>query len=261
MRSIAVINHKGGVGKTTTAVNLGHALALQGQRVALIDLDPQGHLAVNLGIFRPPANGMDKVMLEGAHLLEHAVATREMLQLVPAGSRLCEVDSLPGGSLNARRLQMALLQPGIDLDFLVFDCPPSAGRLVANAVLAADDVLVPVAGDYLSLTGVAKLMVTLKRFESLRDRRLRMAMFMSRFTPRRRLSAEVKRKLQQHFPRHLLDADIAEAAVVADAAAAGRTLFEYRPHCKAAAEFIALRDAFINRRTGKHAQQETRDVA
>ena len=88
MKTVAILNQKGGVGKTTTTVNIGHALALQGNRVALADLDPQNQLAPCLGIFRPPRVGMDEVLLNGAPLLAHRIITRELLQLIPAGQRL-----------------------------------------------------------------------------------------------------------------------------------------------------------------------------
>ncbi|MFM1892640.1 MAG: hypothetical protein RLZ44_1717 [Pseudomonadota bacterium] len=261
MRSIAVINHKGGVGKTTTALNLGHALALRGQRVLLVDLDPLGQLATCLGIFRPPRHGVDRVLLQQAPLLEHAIDTRELLQLLPAGQDLAQVEELVGGAERGTRLRAALRRCAQDIDYLVFDCPPSAGLLVANAVLAVDEVLVPVAGDYLSLTGIAKLMVTLKRFEPWRDGPLGLRLFLSRFVPRRRLSLEVQRKLLQHFPAQLLATAIREAAVVAESAAAGRTLFEYRGNSKSAAEFRRLCGDFLEGRMLAHEQTQTRDVA
>ena len=145
MHSLAVINQKGGVGKTTTAVNLGHALAMRGHRVMLVDLDPQGHLSPCLGLFRAPANGVDRTLLHDQALAEVAVATRELLQLVPAGNGLGEVERLQGGVERARLLQAALQRACPDVDYLIFDCPPSAGLLVMNALLAVDRVPVPVA--------------------------------------------------------------------------------------------------------------------
>lgn len=261
MRTIAVINQKGGVGKTTTTVNFGHALALEGNRVALADLDPQGHLSPCLGIFRSPRYGMDEVLLNGSPLFEHVVDTRELLQLIPAGERLAEVDEILGGTERARLLGEAINAARDDIDYLVFDCPPSAGLLVANAVLAVDDVLVPVAGDYLSLTGLAKLMITLKRFESYRDTPLSTYLFMSRFLPRRRLAREVQDKLLEHFPSQLLATAIKEAAVVAESAGAGRTVFEYRANSKSAEEFQYLCRDYFNQRLLVNEQKQTTRVA
>jgi chromosome partitioning protein len=97
MRRIAVINQKGGVGKTTITTNLGHALALKGYRVTVIDLDPQGQLAASLGMFRPPVEGVDQVLLNGAELESAVINTRDLLQLVSAGNNLQQVEELRGG--------------------------------------------------------------------------------------------------------------------------------------------------------------------
>lgn len=120
--------------------------------------------------------------------------------------------------------------------------------LVANAVLAVDDVLVPVTGDYLSLTGLAKLMITLKRFESYRAALLNTYLFMSRFLPRRRLARELRDKLLQHFPSQLLATAVRDAASIAESAGAGRTVFEYRPNSKSAEEFQHLCFDYLNQR-------------
>jgi len=261
MYSLAVINQKGGVGKTTTAVNLGHALALRGYRVMLVDLDPQGHLAPCLGVFRAPASGVDRALLHDETLTEVAVATRELLQLVPSGKGLGEVERLQGGIERARLLQAALQRACPDVDYLVVDCPPSAGLLVMNALLAVDRVLVPVAGDFLSLTGLARLMRTLSKVEALRARPLQRDIFLSRYVVRRRLSREVCDKIRQHFPNQLLESAISEAAVLAECAGAGRTIFEYRARSRSAAEFAALAEEVLEREVNCHEQQQTPDVA
>lgn len=261
MRSLAIINHKCGVGKTATTANLGHALALQGHRVALVDLDPQAHLTASLGIFRSPRHGIDRVLLDGAPLLAHAVDTRELLILVPAGESLAEVETLQGGTERGLRLQRALQSFADDVDFLIFDCPSSAGLLAANAVLAVDEVLIPVNPDYLALTGVVKQLVTLQRFQPLRTAPLHYRLFLSRTLPRRRLTHAVQDRLLRHFPRQLLATPVSESAAVAASAAAGRTLFEYRGHSRSAAEFRALCDDFLQDRMLVDEQAHSRDVA
>jgi len=255
MQTIALINQKGGVGKTTTAVNLGHALALRGKRIMLIDLDPQGHLAPCLGIFRAPKEGIDKVLLQGKGLSEVAIATRELMQLAPAGAELGEVERLQGGVERGQLLLDVLKHSAPDVDYVLLDCPPSAGLLVMNALLAADHALIPVAGDYLSLTGLANLMNTLRRVEGLRDKPLHKRVFLSRFIARRRLSREVMAKIMHHFPHYLLPTSIREAAVLAECAGAGRTIFEYREKSKSAEEFRALADDFLQGRVVSDEQQ------
>ena len=261
MRSIAIINQKGGVGKTTTAVNLGHALARRGNRVTLVDLDPQGHLAACLGLFRLPNKGMDQVLLHGQDIAEQLISSRELIDVVPAGRELGEFEHIDGGIERARVLRQAIGRSVPDTDFMVFDCPPSAGLLVANAVAAVDDVLVPVAGDYVSLTGLTRLMLTIRKLEPLRAGPLGKAIFLSRFIARRRLSSEVMGKLLEHFPTLLLRTSIREAAALAECAGAGRTIFEYKPNSKSAAEFDSLADDFLKHRVMGDEQEQNSDVA
>lgn len=259
--SIAVVNQKGGVGKTTTAVNLGHALALRGNRVMLIDLDPQGQLATCLGLFRAPRKGMDSVLLRGATLSECAVATRELIDLVPAGEQLQQFEYGQGGVDHATRLREVLQADPPDADFLIFDCPPSAGMVVANAVVAVDLALIPVVSDHLSLTGLARLMLTIKRLEGLRERSLEKWIFLNRFVPRRRLSKEAEDKLAQHFARFLLHTRVREAAVLAECAGAGRSIFEYRPRSPSAVEFAALAEELLRKRIAVDDREQIRHGA
>ena len=250
MQLIAVINQKGGVGKTTISANLGHALARQGKRVMLVDLDPQGQLSASLGLFRPPRHGIDEVLLADAGLDDLAVSSREGLRLVPAGERLGEVEKLQEGGIDrARLLQHALQHRSSRQDYLLLDCPPSSGLLLANAVMAADTALIPVTGDYLGLNGLAHLLKTLKRFEPFRGNALEQRVVLSRLNPRRRLAKEVREKLAGHFPNRMLPTAIHEAAVLAECPGAGRTIFEYRPKSRSAADFKALAEDIIEGRT------------
>ncbi|RMG38656.1 MAG: ParA family protein [Gammaproteobacteria bacterium] len=255
MKTMAVINQKGGVGKTTTAVNLGHALARTGRRVMVVDLDPQGHLSPCLGLFRALPQGVDRVLLGEDTLGEHAISTRELMELVPAGNGLGEVERLQGGTERGRLLRQAIDRQPPDVDYLIFDCPPSAGLLVMNALFAVDQALIPVAGDFLSLTGLARLMGTLGRVEALRQRPLERSIFLSRYVARRRLSREVREKILEHFPDHLMETFISEAAVLAECAGAGRTIFEYRARSRSAAEFEALAGELIFKGEHGYAQE------
>jgi len=262
VRSIAVINQKGGVGKTTSAVNLGHALALRGHRILLLDMDPQGHMAAALGIFRPPRHGMDDVLLDGASLADRMISTRELIELVPAGERLGEVERQEAITEKGNLLKVAISRQQLPIDYIIVDCPPSAGLLVVNSILAVDDVLVPVAGDYLSLTGLARLMLTLRRLSDLREKPLKKWIFMSRYTPRRRLSREVQSKILEHFPGYLLASTIDESAVIAESAGAGRTIFEYKSTSRAADAFSQLCQDWLEQRTlhNEREREETKST-
>lgn len=249
MRSVAIINQKGGVGKTTITANLGHALSLAGKRVTVVDLDPQGHLAASLGIFKKPAHGVADLMLGETVVDQVVIRSREHLTLIPAGQRLGEMEDLAeSGADRAHMLDKALNGSLAEQDFVLFDCPPSASLLMANAVLSANEALVPVTGDYLGLNGLAQLMQTLSGFQRFRQTPLQHWIELSRFQPRRRLAREVFEKLQNHFPGKVMDTPVREAAVLAECPGAGRTIFEYRAKSRSAKEFEGLARNLIEAR-------------
>ena len=252
MRRIAIVNQKGGVGKTTITANLGHALALCGQHVMVVDLDPQGQLAASFGIFRPPVRGIDRVMFDGADLESVQINTRNLLSLIPAGSRLNDIERMThGGASRAKLLQYAVKNSLSEQDYVLYDCPPSSGMLVANAIFAVDEILIPVAGDYFSLNSLAKMLAVLKKFEQFRTRPLKQWIELSRYIPRRRLSKEVRRKLLTYFPGMLLYTPIREASVMAECPGVGRTIFEYRGTSRSAKEFMNLACDVMDHRTAQ----------
>lgn len=250
MRVIAVVNQKGGVGKTTLTVNIGHALALAGKRVTIIDLDPQGHVSASLGIFRPPEKGIDDVLLNGANLEDHVVKSRKRLRVIPAGRQLEKVEQLhEGGSNRARLLQQAIARGMEEQDYLLLDCPPAFGMLLSNVIMAADEALVPATGDYLGLNGLAQLISTIKRFEPFRTSPLPIWIALSRFHARRRLTIEVVKRLKTHFPGRVLRTPIKEKAPMAECPGMGKTIFEYRPKSQSAIELKRLAKDLAKGRT------------
>ncbi len=250
MKTIAVINQKGGVGKTTTTANLGHALALSGKRVLVVDMDPQGHLSACLGIFRPPLKGVDEVLLNKAPLQEHIHTNREGLHLLPAGANLERVEQLhSGGAERARLLKTALENAELDYDVVLFDCPPMFGIIVANVLMAVDEALIPINGDYLSLNGFAKLLATMKRFEPFREKPLECWVVLSRFHPRRRISRDVIARLAKHMPGRVLATAVRESVVLTECPSMGRTIFEYRKQSASAEDFMRLAQDLLQRRT------------
>ena len=249
MKKFAVLNQKGGVGKTTVTANLGHAMARLGNRVLVIDLDPQGHLATSLGIFKAPSHGIYEVMMKLMTAVDVTINTRENMSIIPAGKQLGELERMGATpSETAGLLKDALNGELGDFDYVFIDCPPSSGMLVVNAILAVDEILVPVPGDYLSLNGLAKLLMTLKKFAPHRDVPLKQWFFMSRFVSRRRLSKEVREKLLQYFPGQVLVTAIREAAVMAECPSVGRTIFEYRAKSAVAQDFMSLADDVLEQR-------------
>lgn len=249
VRIVAILNQKGGVGKTTTAVNLTHALARSGRRVLVIDLDPQSHLAVSLGIVSRHQTGIDDVMLGTATLTERLIPVRDNLDLLVAGPRLQEIEQLDqGAAQRGNMLRQALVATPTDHEFIFIDCPPSSGVLVANTLFAADEILVPMTSDYLALQGLSHLMGTIKRFEAALKKRYLLRLIMSRYIPSRRLSKDVLETMKKYFSGQILRTPIRETAFLAECPSFGKTIFEYRPGSRSAKDFMALADDFLQGR-------------
>lgn len=249
VKIVAVLNQKGGVGKTTTTVNLAHALAKMGKRISLIDLDPQAHLSLSFGIVSRQQSGIDLVMLGERRLNQQILPVRERMQLIPAGSRLQEIEQLTeGGSRRGELLLQALSQGLEDQDYVFIDCPPSSSVLVVNALFAADEILVPMSSDYLALQGLSHLMGTIKKFETALKKKYRILLVVSRFVTTRRISKDVLDVLNKYFAGQVLATKIKETAFLAECPSFGKTIFEYRPGSRSASDFKELAIDFLEGR-------------
>lgn len=241
---VAVINQKGGVGKTTTSANLGHAIAGSGKKVTVIDLDPQGHLSVSLGVTRNHS-GIDDVLLNNRTLQQQLVTVREGLQLIASGRRLPEIEQLSEeGARSGDLLRHALQGKLSGQDFVFIDCPPSSGLLVTNALFAVDEILIPMTGDFLALQGLSYLMGTIRKFERVFKKKYKILLVMSRYSPTRPISKQVLNILLQHFPDQILATVIRETAVLAECPSFGKTILEYSPKSRSARDFRNLAKDF-----------------
>ncbi len=248
-RLVAIINQKGGVGKTTTTANLCHALAELGKKVTVIDFDPQGHLAVSFGLISHDLSGIDLALLKEKTIEEQVLSVRENLQLIPAGSKLKDVEQLSNtGMPRGVILRDALRGQLADQDFVFIDCPPSSGLLVANALIATQEIIVPMASDFLALQGLSHLMATVKRFEGALKRPYKLSVVISRYMSTRRISGQVLNILLSHFPNQILATVIRETALLAECPSFGQTILEYSPKSRSARDFRNLANDFLEDR-------------
>ena len=249
-RIIAVLNQKGGVGKTTTTLNLAHGLARKGYDVLAIDLDPQSQLTNSLGMVKQNIRGLEECLLGDEPLVKVTHPIRENLFLVPAGTGLTDVENLVQGGASRGQLLKKVLHKEYDkYDFVLIDSPPSSGLLVVNAIFATDEILIPMTGDYLALQGLAHLMGTLRNFEKVVNHKLRQWIVLSRFMKQRRLSREVQAKLVKHFPGSVLQTCISESVLLAESPSFGKSIFEYKPASRAAEEYAELVEDLLIGRT------------
>ena len=246
---MSVVNQKGGVGKTTTVANLGHMLALQGNKVTAIDLDPQGSLTVSLGLTEQGMPGIGEVLLEDNTLQEVTHEVRKNLKLISCGPRLAELEQMHQGSSEIANRLKKVLKKMSSQDYVLLDCPPSSGFLVVSALYATKEIIIPVAGDYLALHGMSHLIGTLTQFEISLKHKHKTWIAVTRFHPRRRLAQDVLDNLISHFPGQVLKTSIRETSALAEGPGFGKTAFEYRKSSHGAEDYKQLATDFTKGRT------------
>lgn len=253
MKINAIANQKGGVGKTTTAVNLGAALAEQGQRILLIDLDPQGNATSSLGMQDFEGETLYEPLLGQAAIAEKILPTRlERLFLVPADLDLAgaevEIARMPDHLLRlAQTLQP--LRADSAFDFVLLDCPPSLGILMSNALAAADEILTPIQCEYFALEGLVKIV---RVVEQVRDSGANPnvqigGILMTMFDSRTNLSSQVVTEVRQHFGDKVYATVIPRTVRLSEAPSFGKTILEYDKSGAGARAYRALAEEFTRR--------------
>lgn len=245
---VAIANQKGGVGKTTTAVNFAASLAVAEQRVLLVDLDPQGNASTGVGVAPGTVEGGTyRVLLEEAELLAETRRTEmEGLDVVPASQDLVAIErELVDAEDRAFRLRRAL-QPSLSTyDFVVVDCPPSLGVLTINALTAADLVLVPLQCEYYALEGLSQLAGTVERVKAGLNPSLALhGVLLTMFDARNNLANEVAAEVREHF--HVYDTIIPRNIRLAEAPSHGQPVILYDAASRGSYGYLNLAREFLD---------------
>jgi chromosome partitioning protein len=244
MSIIAVFNQKGGVGKTTTALNLAAALARRERTPYGIDLDPQAHFSAIAGIV--VSSGDDtllSVFQRNRPLQELVCEATSGIRVIPSHMELSKVDTLFGKGYNVvNRLNTSLHgeQFGDEKSPVIIDCCPLIGVLSLNAIFASDCLIVPVSADFLSYKSAMQVEHTLNALEPVLKRRVRRRYLLTRFDTRRRMAREVQTMLEKQFGEEVCTARIAESVSLAESPAYNKTVFEHAPHSRGAQDYDAL---------------------
>lgn len=244
---IGVANQKGGVGKTTTAVNLAAALGVLEKKVLLIDADPQANATSGLGI--------EEVNYSTYHLLEHSVDVRECIQkttspnldLIPSHIDLVAAEiELVDRDKREYMLKKALEVVKSEYDYIIIDCAPSLGLITVNALTAADSVVIPIQCEYFALEGLGKLLNTIKNVQKIHNNDLDIeGLLLTMYDSRLRLSNQVVEEVNTHFPEMVFETIIARNVRLSEAPSFGESILMYDAESKGAIQYLQLAEEVL----------------
>ena len=248
---VAIVNQKGGVGKTTTCVNLAAALKYLGKRVLLCDFDPQANATSGMGVDKSTSNGVYDVLINGVDTAKAIVAT-------PYGDVLPSSKALAGASVEMIdlperqfRLRMALEQVRDNYDYVFIDCPPSLELLTLNALCAADSLLVPLQGEYYALEGLSDLMNTVRLVRRSLNPKLEIeGVLLTMFDGRTNLAIQVAQEVKRFFPGKVYATVIPRNVRLSEAPSHGKPITSYDRSCRGAEAYVQLAQEFLKRNNG-----------
>lgn len=245
MAKVAVFNQKGGVGKTTTTLNLAALLARRGADPLVIDLDPQAHLTTICGaVVAASERSLYGFFSVGAALSGLIRFTGRGLKIIPSHLDLSRVDTQFGKGPNVlNRLNHGIIKENLNTDRpILMDAGPMLGTLSLNGIFAADRVLVPISADYLAIRGALQLERTLKALEQVLKKRVERRYVLTRFDARRRMSWVIDRQLRDRFGSEVCATRVAESVSIAESPSCNRDVFEHAPGSRGAQDHSALLD-------------------
>lgn len=257
---IGVANQKGGVGKTTTAVNLAAALGVLEKKVLLIDGDPQANATSGLGV--------EEVQYSTYNLLEHSAKVEDCIQrttspnldIIPSHIDLVAAEiELVDKSLREHMLKEALAPIKSEYDFIIIDCAPSLGLITVNALTASDSVIIPIQCEYFALEGLGKLLNTIKNVQKIHNPNLDIeGLLLTMFDSRLRLSNQVVEEVNSHFPEMVFDTIVSRNVRLSEAPSFGESILMYDAESKGAIQYIQLAEEVLlkNQNVSKNINRE-----
>lgn len=242
---ISISNHKGGVGKTTSTINIGAGLVLLGKRVLLIDLDPQANLSLSLGIESPERTIYGA--LRGEYKLD-PINVINGLDVIPSTLDLSGAELELSGEAGREYILRELIEPlREEYDYILIDSPPSLGLLTINGFTASDEVFIPLQSEFLALRGLAKLVEVIEKINKRLNKQLRVGgVFITQYDSRKILARDVVTTIEAHFKDQVFNTKIRDNVALAEAPAQGLDIFRYNPKSSGAEDYLALCKEIIN---------------
>ena len=253
-RIISVANQKGGVGKTTTAINLAACLALSGQKVLIIDIDPQGNASSGLGVnLRENQKGIYELLAGNASLDQVIYPTEiDTLKIIPSNVDLAGAEiELVGRDHREKILSMALNGVNAEYEFIVIDCPPSLGLLTLNALTVSQSVLIPMQCEYYALQGLSHLLKTLQRIKKSINPNLKVeGILLTMYDNRTLLTSQVENQVKKYFSEFLMKTIIPRNIRLSEAPSHGKPIVLYANRSKGSDSYVELAQEVIQRTKG-----------
>ncbi|MEA1939109.1 MAG: ParA family protein [Candidatus Caldatribacteriota bacterium] len=248
MKIIALINQKGGVGKTTCAINIGAGLNKLNKRVLLIDLDPQAHLTYSLGIPAHEQKNTVYELLKNKIKAKKTIINRNGIDLIPSSLNLSGAEIEFSGIAGREFLLRESLEGIKKYDYVLIDCPPSLGLLTLNALTTAQEIYIPLQTEFLALQGMSKLLETINIVKKRLNKNIEIAgIIATRFDHRKNLNKEVVEKIENYFGNRLFNTFIRDNVSLAEAPSFGQTIFEYKSNSYGSKDYLSLCKEIVKR--------------